>query len=127
MTTTDKTPADRIREAELQRGAELLQVQRATYRLIDEALRLDNSRERVVNYTRIGDTSYVVETTDGPFAHRYGNTYRIIVAGYEPEARGYVSFDHAVLAVIAYRNLTNDAYAGSVFAARALSVDLGFE
>lgn len=125
MTTTNKTPAELIREGEIQQGAELLQVRRDTYRRIDDALHLGNSRERVVKFTRIAGDNYVVETAGGPFADKYGNTFRIIVAGSEPKSRAYVTFDHAVLAVIAYRNGAD--YAGSVFAARALGVEIGFE
>jgi hypothetical protein len=114
VTTTAKTPADLIREGRTTHALELLKDRDDTRARVEAILRLDNRRDGYINrIIDLHDDSYVVEFEGGHFATRYGTTYRVI--------------DHAILAVIAYRGHVGADYDGSVFAARALGVDTGFE
>jgi hypothetical protein len=128
MTTTAKTNAELLAEAQAQRGAELLQEHAALRARVEEILRLDRRRDGHIEHIHdLGDDSYVVALTGGHFGDQYGTTYRIIVGGDQLESRIYRALDHAILAVLAYRNSDSDAYAASTFAARALGVDTGIE
>jgi hypothetical protein len=128
VTTTAKTPADLIREGRTTHALELLKDRDDTRARVEAILRLDNRRDGYINrIIDLHDDSYVVEFEGGHFATRYGTTYRVIVDGAQPESRIYAALDHAILAVIAYRGHVGADYDGSVFAARALGVDTGFE
>jgi hypothetical protein len=129
MTTTAKTNAELLAEAQAQRGAELLQEHAALRTRVEEILRLDSRRDGYIEHIYdLGDDSYVVELTGGTIAHEYGTTYRTIVRGHERESRIYLALDHAILGVVAARNVGgSDAYVASTFAARALGVDTGIE
>lgn len=111
-----------FREAQSAAALAIADEQYATRRKVEEILHLGRGDGHVNHILEMGDESYVVEMTGGPFSENRDATYRVIVEG-KKNSIVFLDLDHALLALVMGRhnggNLHDNAFA---YAARVLNV-----